>query len=701
MVKISKRLIFVFALVLFVLALNPTSDHVRHAHAASNGGRWDKRFTSPLSSGIVYASAASGDALYIGGEFEQVGGVDANNIAKWDSTLQTWSALGDGIQGQVYDITIIGEDVFVGGNFSAAGGIAVNHLAKWDGAQWSDVGGGVSDSAAACPQCVHVNVLAANGNDLYVGGTFEQAGNVAASNIAVWNGSAWSALGDGLGACVSFCPSAVFSLSSYDNAVFAYGSFTDGFARWDGTNWSPISHTGSIWALLTQGNDLYAAGSITEVGGVAVNKIARWDGNTWAPLGNGLDSYVAALASDGTNLFVGGAFTHAGEIDARFVAQWDGAEWSALGSGVPFYVETLASSNGLLYVGNESSNNWSVDVWDGNSWASITSTYGQGTVFGIAALENVNGDIYAAAPALYVAGDARVDGLARWDGAAWHNVAGAPREIKTLTHQGTDLYVGGQFGNGLNSIARWDGAVWSGVGNGVTKNSKPGQVLAMAWRGNDLIVAGWFDHAGDVAVRNIARWDGTQWHALGAGVWGKALALAVQGNDVYVGGKFPRAGNTFTSNIAKWDGKRWAALGDGLRGGYARVNALVLEGNRLYAGGQFERSGALNVSSIAMWDGVKWYALGKGLMNGSRIGGVRALAARQGILYAGGVFDNSGGIELKSIAQWNGTAWRALGGGVTGAVEAIELDGADVYIGGTISHAGKKQSVGIARWRPR
>ena len=34
---------------------------------------------------------------------------------------------------------------------------------------------------------------------LYVGGQFTQAGSVAASNIAVYDGTAWGALGDGIG----------------------------------------------------------------------------------------------------------------------------------------------------------------------------------------------------------------------------------------------------------------------------------------------------------------------------------------------------------------------------------------------------------------------------------------------------------------------------------------------------------------------
>jgi len=39
--------------------------------------------------------------------------------------------------------------------------------------------------------------LCVSGTNLYAGGMFTSAGSVGASCIAKWNGSSWSALGDG------------------------------------------------------------------------------------------------------------------------------------------------------------------------------------------------------------------------------------------------------------------------------------------------------------------------------------------------------------------------------------------------------------------------------------------------------------------------------------------------------------------------
>ena len=66
------------------------------------------------------------------------------------------------------------------------------------------------------------------------------------------------------------------------------------------------------------------------------------------------------------------------------------------------------------------------------------------------------------------------------------------------------------------------------------------------------------------------------------------VALAASGNELYAGGDFGWAGEGPARNIAKWDGSRWSALGSGVNGG---VFALVVAGNELFATGGFDTAG--------------------------------------------------------------------------------------------------------------
>ena len=137
-----------------------------------------------------------------------------------------------------------------------------------------------------------VNALAVSGTNLYAGGYFTTAGGVAATNIAQWNGSSWSALGSGMRSL-------------------------------------------RLMTLAVSGTNLYAGGYFTTAGGVAANYIAQWNGSSWSALGSGMNSAcVYALAVSGTNLYAGGDFTTAGGVSANHIAQWNGSSWSALGSGM-------------------------------------------------------------------------------------------------------------------------------------------------------------------------------------------------------------------------------------------------------------------------------------------------------------------------------------------------------------------------------
>src|SRR6185436_11187622 len=155
---------------------------------AFNDDNWISLGGSPGANDQVNASVvdASGN-LYIGGSFTAVGETKANFIAKWDGNR--WSALGSGLTGGgignilvpagVRALAVSGSDLYAAGHFTTAGGGAANFIAKWNGSSWSALGSGLNSNVYA---------LAVSGNDLYAGGAFTTAGGVAATNIAKWDG---------------------------------------------------------------------------------------------------------------------------------------------------------------------------------------------------------------------------------------------------------------------------------------------------------------------------------------------------------------------------------------------------------------------------------------------------------------------------------------------------------------------------------
>ncbi len=139
----------------------------------------------------------------------------------------------------------------------------------------------------------------------------------------------------------------------------------------------------------------------------------------------------------------------------------------------------------------------------------------------------------------------------------------------------------------------------------------------------------------------------------------------------------------------------WQVLNPGIPGANSTVRALAYDNSsgRLYVGGDFSAIGTVLARRIAQWDGSAWSALGTGMDFG-----VYALAVSGSTLYAGGSFTSAGGTPANRIAQWNGSAWSALGTGINGTVFALAVSGSTLYAGGAFTSAGGTAADRIAQW---
>ncbi|MCU0867811.1 MAG: hypothetical protein MUC36_28835 [Planctomycetes bacterium] len=286
--------------------------------------RWNGTAWSPLESFAANASVLelaalpNGDVL-AGGSLAPSG--PGAHLARWNGT--SWLPLGAGVNGTVRAIATQSDgSLIAGGNFSMAGGAPAPGIARWNGTAWSSLAGGVTDSFAQ-PGAVNALATAPNG-DLFVGGSFTRAGTVVTSNIARWNGSAWSALGTGLIGSVR----ALAVLPNGD--LLAGGGFVLGgsvlaqVVRWNGITWSAVAGGPllAVTSIAVLPNGGFLVGSDLFGQGLSPVWLARWNGSGWSAVNLGVDRFVDALAFHPSGeVFVGGRFTTAGGVVSPGVAR--------------------------------------------------------------------------------------------------------------------------------------------------------------------------------------------------------------------------------------------------------------------------------------------------------------------------------------------------------------------------------------------
>lgn len=324
---------------------------------------------------------------------------------------------------------------------------------------------------------------------------------------------------------------------------------------------------------------LLVAGKFTNAGGMTGrNRIASWNGTAWSSVGpvNSLNGEARALATAGGKVYVGGTFTDAGgNTQADFVAVWNGSAWGTVCNGAPLTgnVDALAVVGNTIYVGGEYQNGF------GNS----------------------DGD--------YLVGCDLTTGLVT----ATTSVASFPGPVYALAADSNGrLYAGGNFSNldgnsASDYVAGFSAGTWTSLGFGAGNiGHVTGAVRSLATSGTDLYIG---SDAANIAslptADHVARWDGSQWHALGSNAAGtdgylpavtSVFALHVTAGAVYASGSWVNVGGDPTSDFLAGytTSAGWGPIGtDGAGGGAfnAKTEALAFFQNVLYAGGNFTSAG--------------------------------------------------------------------------------------------------------------
>ena len=444
--------------------------------------------------------------------------------------------------------------------------------------------------------------------------------------------------------------------------------------HWD-TQFGPPGADGLVTAIACRGSDVYMTGTFTSAGESSCLGIAKWNGANWSGFGSGFawgsGPVGFSVATHGLDVYVGGVFiTNISGVPIRNLGKWNGSSWSEVGGGI----NGLAYN--LLFKGND--------------------LYVRGVFFEVGGVNATN--------------------IARWDGTNWHalgtglsgatNGFTAPNALSMALDSNGDLIVGGNFLNAggvpANNVARWDGNQWHALGSGVFNGGPAQSVYSVAVLDTNVYVAGLFKSASGVNATNIARWDGSQWHAMGGGPFGTNSALAIVGTTIYTAGNFTNIGGVAARHVARWNGSAWEALAPGTAGEIlTRVSCLGTDGTNLYAGGDFIQAGNAGALCIAKWDGSQWSALTGPKSKGTWLGPAAAAADGNDLYIGGSGLRVAGGLKPNRIAHWNGSTWDDMGGGISGgnaSVGAILPYAGNVYVGGNFTNAGGVVTRNIAYW---
>ncbi|MFP1678364.1 InlB B-repeat-containing protein [Alloalcanivorax sp. C16-2] len=576
------------------------------------------------------------------------------NAANWEA----FAALNaDSPNNQVRAMAEYKGDLYIGGTFGRVGGQQVYYVARWNGYQWEKLGDGLNNAVYA---------MTVYDGKLIVGGSFTTTSGVSASRIASWDGEQWAPLGDGLS-------SSVVDLTVYNGELIAGGIFTAAggqsakrVARWDGSQWHGMGGPdhGTVNSLSEYNGDLVVAGSFYLVNGQSHNYIVRWNGSTWSSLGGGMNTSVNDAVEFQGKLYATGIFTAAGGNATSYMAVWDGSAWSNVGGGLSDAGFSLYADNDKLYVGGQFQAAGGVSslgtaAWDGSQWSAVGDGLGPyaGSVLRIYHITKFNDEIV-------VGGLLDKDGTTNLvrlnNGSAWQAFQSTFLDGSTYVaaeHDG-NVIVGGEFsriaGVAANRIARWDGSQWQALGDGFN-----GTVTNIVSYQGELYAAGAFDHSGSDPITGVARWDDNAqtWQPLAAGVNNSVNRLRVINNQLWVLGEFSSAGGESAAGMARWDGSQWSGVDFPYQNHVGPRDVVEYKGE-VVVGGRFYNPEGFLLFKVAAFDGEQWYPLELDAVTGM----VQSMAVHDDVLYVtGNIHSMNESISASGVAAWDGSQWTNVG----------------------------------------
>ena len=586
-----------------------------------------------VENGGVRAVCSVGRAVYIGGDFINVGGQLRYNLASVDETtgaVTAWDPEPDP-SGQVRSFAVKGDTLFVAGDFGAFQGaypdsiVVRSKLAAFDTRSgrlldWDAHIARVPPKYT--PDGGHVIFsMLLRGDDLLIGGSFNRVG-------------------------VAVRP-----------ALAAVDTRTGEATPWDpGLGDVPLFSIPYVNAMALNGRTLYVSGVLDSLGHAPVRWVGALDVNTgvrraWNPQPN---LNVMALAASGDQTYVGGVFTSLGPAVPRHgLAAFDlrtgrVTAWDPNPNGQPV---AMAVRQGTVYITGE-----------------FTQMQGEPR-FGVAAVDSATGALLPWAP--------------QSNGPVWAIALGD-----------TTAYLGGRF-TGIGGAARsslvevnlrgGEATSWDPAPNDAVTSIEP-------YRGS-VYVGGWFTHIGGHPRTFLAELEPGTGQATGWDPDADAIVdcIAVEDTTVYASGLLTRLGGEARAGLGAVS--RRSGLATAFRADIAgEARKLVVHNGVLYAGGDFTRVGGQtrhHLAAVAADDGhvLDW--------NPDPDSPLWALAADERRLYPGGGFVRMGSTAVSLVAALSLADLGLTPGGGSRAGRISALDVTNPFRAGGVVHFALRQSADV------
>jgi hypothetical protein len=564
----------------------------------------------------VFAEVSDGaGGWYIGGSFTSVGGLPRNGVAHILANGTVDPNFNPNVVGQVYSMVLSGSTLYLGGLFTTVNGSTTRNFAAAVNATTGTATEWNPDPNSA------VDALAVSGSTVYMGGEFEKI-----------NGST-------------------------ERRFAAAVDASTGTA----STWNPkIEGTfGEVNVLTVSGSTVYLGGEFGKVDGQVRGFAAAVDAstaavNTWNPnLSLGVSGgRVDAMVVSGSTVYLGGIFDHlnGGSVARDYLASVNATtgvatSWNPEPNN---NIKTMELSGSTLYVGGE-----------------LTAINGSTPRDDVAAIETSSGTATSWNPSLGGGG------------------------IYSLAVSGSNVGVGGTFSytepqarSDLAAIDATTGKLtsWNPEANGI--------VNALAVSGNTVYAGGDFSTVnGSTERRHLAALDATSGIATS---WDPepnngVNALAIAGETLYAGGAFTtvEAGAATRNRAAAFDSS--GALTSWNPNFNETVNSLAILGSTVYLGGEFTTvNGSTSRNYAAAVDSSTGIATA---WNPNPNLYVTTLAPSGSSVYLGGGFSTVNGStarnHLAAVDTINGTAssWNPnLSGSFPPS--AIAVSGSTIYVGG-------------------